>query len=151
MELKIHSMKETQQLAQKLASLIKNQTIVVCLSGDLGAGKTTFTKALGKALGVKGIINSPTFNIMKAYTQANGEPFYHIDAYRLEGLNQDLGFEECFDEGICVIEWAHFIENQIPSDHIEMQILEGEGENRSIEIQGYGKVAKKIVEEIEHA
>lgn len=151
MELKIHSIKETQQLAAQLASLIKNQTMVLCLSGDLGAGKTTFTKALGKALGVKGIINSPTFNLMKAYRQADGQPFYHIDAYRLEGLDQDLGFEECFDEGICVVEWSHFIENQIPSDHIEMRIFEGEEENRLIEIQGCGEVSKKIVEEFEHA
>lgn len=151
MNIKIHSIKETKELAQNLASLIQGKNIVICLSGDLGAGKTTWTQAFGKALGVKKTINSPTFTIMKNYVQGDDKPFFHIDAYRLEGLDQDLGFEECFDEGICVIEWSHFIENQIPSDHIEMNIFARDGELRTIELLGTGPVSQEIVKEYENA
>lgn len=67
-----------------------------------------------------------------------------------EGIDQDLGFEECFDDGICVIEWSHFIENQIPADHIEITILEGIDEDRSIEMIGTGPISQQIVKEYEH-
>ena len=133
-----------------MAHLLQGKQMVICLGGDLGAGKTTWTKAFGKELGVKGVINSPTFTIMKSYTQGDGKPLFHIDAYRLEGLNQDLGFEDCFDDGICVIEWSHFIEDQIPDEYIEVQIEEGIDENRSVTMCGHGKLAEEIVEEFAH-
>ncbi|MEY8258478.1 tRNA (adenosine(37)-N6)-threonylcarbamoyltransferase complex ATPase subunit type 1 TsaE [Erysipelotrichaceae bacterium 66-17] len=150
MKFEIHSLDETRQFAQVMADLVKGYDMVICLSGDLGAGKTTWTQTFGRRLGVSKVINSPTFNIMKAYKQGDGKPFYHIDAYRLEGIDQDLGFEECFDEGVCVIEWSHFIENQIPDDHIEITILEGMDEDRSIEMIGLGDISKQIVKEYEH-
>ena len=75
----IHSLQETAQLAQEIAQLIRDADVTLCLDGDLGAGKTTFTKALGKALGVKSVINSPTFTIMKNYKDASGRPFTHND------------------------------------------------------------------------
>lgn len=105
----IHSLQETAQFAEELAQKIQNHTVTLCLDGDLGAGKTTFTKSLGRALGVKSVINSPTFTIMKNYTDGAGNPFTHIDAYRLEGAGQDLGFDEVFDEGISVVEWSQYL------------------------------------------
>ena len=148
MKIEIHSLEETQEFARKIAHLIKDKQMIITLDGDLGAGKTTWTKALGKELGVKSVINSPTFTILKSYKQGNGQPLHHIDAYRLEGITQDLGFEDCFDEGICVIEWSHFIEDQLPEDHLSISIEEGMDENRIIEINGTGPVSKKIVEEL---
>ena len=150
MQLEIHSLEETKCFANKMASLLKGKQMIICLGGDLGAGKTTWTKAFGKALGVKGVINSPTFTIMKSYKQEDGSPLFHIDAYRLEGTSQDLGFEDCFDEGICVIEWSHFIRNQIPDEYIEIQIEEGIDEERTVNMQGHGTQAEKIVEEFAH-
>lgn len=147
MKFEIHSLEETQRFAQDVAKLIENKQIVITLDGDLGAGKTTWTKALGKALGVKGVINSPTFTILKSYKQGNGQPLHHIDAYRLEGADQDLGFEDCFDEGICVIEWSQFIEDQLPNDHLCISIEEGLDEDRTITFDGTGPVSKQIVEE----
>ena len=94
-QIPVCSLEETGELGLKLASLIK-PGMLITLSGDLGAGKTTFTKYLGKGLGVKKTINSPTFTILKIY-QGTSMPVYHIDAYRLEGITQDLGFEEYFD------------------------------------------------------
>ena len=125
MKIAIHSLKDTQEFAQKMANLCKDKQIVITLDGDLGAGKTTWTKSFGKALGVKDVINSPTFTILKSYTMENGKSLHHIDAYRLEGVSQDLGFEECFDEGISVVEWADFIKEQLPKDHISISIEEG--------------------------
>lgn len=103
-EIEVNTLEETKALAQRIADLLPRPSLIT-LSGDLGAGKTTFTKSLGKELGVKSTINSPTFTILKSYRMADGAPLHHIDAYRLEGIVQDLGFEECFDEGVCVVEW----------------------------------------------
>lgn len=146
MKLNIQSIEQTQQLAEKIAPYIKDEEIVILLDGDLGAGKTTFTKALGKALGVKRVINSPTFNIMKSYTMADGRTLNHIDAYRLEGISQDLGFEESFEDAVTVIEWAGFMKEQIPQEYLSLSFKEGEGENREITLEGKGKTALKILE-----
>ena len=118
MIIEIHSLIETQKVSHKIASLVQGKQIVITLDGDLGAGKTTWTQAFGKALGVKSVINSPTFTILKSYKQADGNPLHHIDAYRLEGITQDLGFEDCFDEGICVVEWSQYIADQLPEDRL---------------------------------
>lgn len=146
MKIDIHSLQETQEFAQKMASLCQDKQIVITLDGDLGAGKTTWTKAFGKALGVKRTINSPTFTILKSYKQGNGQPLHHIDAYRMEGASQDLGFEDCFDEGISVVEWSEFIADQLPDDRIQMSIEEGLDENRIITIEATGVVSKEILE-----
>ena len=146
MKFEIHSIEETQYFAQKIARLCQGKTVLITLDGDLGAGKTTWTKAFGKALGVKNTINSPTFTILKSYKQADGKPLHHIDAYRLEGASQDLGFEDCFDEGITVIEWSHFIEDQLPEDHISIALEEGVDEDRTITLEATGKESQAILE-----
>lgn len=148
MKIEIHSLQETQAFAQKVASLIQGKQMIITLDGDLGAGKTTWTKALGKALGVKSVINSPTFTILKSYKQGNGQPLHHIDAYRLEGLTQDLGFEDCFDEGICVIEWSEFIQDQLPEDRLSISIEEGIDEDRIITVEASGPKSKEVMEAI---
>lgn len=146
MKIEIHSLQETQQFAKAMAKLCQDKHVIITLDGDLGAGKTTWTKAFGKALGVQSTINSPTFTILKSYTQGNGQPLHHIDAYRLEGANQDLGFEDCFDEGITVIEWSEFIKDQLPSDHLSLSFEEGIDENRIITIEAQGEISTQILE-----
>ena len=146
MKIEIHSLQKTKEFATKMADLCRNKQLVITLDGDLGAGKTTWTKSFGKALGVKNVINSPTFTILKDYKQEGGVPFHHIDAYRLEGKCQDLGFEDCFDEGITVVEWSEFIENQLPQDHIKISFEEGIDENRTVTLEYTGPVSKSIVE-----
>lgn len=147
MKIEIHSLEDTRVFAQKMATLCKGKNIIITLDGDLGAGKTTWTQSFGKALGVKKVINSPTFTILKSYSQEDGQPLHHIDAYRLEGASQDLGFEDCFDEGISVVEWADFIEDQLPKDRIVISIKEGMDEEREIEMTSTGEISNKIVEE----
>lgn len=100
-----NSKDETQELASKLARNLK-QGDVFLLIGNLGSGKTTFVQGLAKGLGIKEKVNSPTFVIMKQYE--GRIPLVHIDAYRLEGVNQDLGFDDYYSDSATVIEWPQF-------------------------------------------
>ena len=118
---------ETQELGKLIASF-SFRGEVITLKGQLGAGKTTFSQGFAKGLGIEGVINSPTFNIVKCYFNSS-IPLYHIDAYRLEDLHQDLGLEEYIEgDGVCLIEWAEFILEVIPSEllKINIEILEND-------------------------
>lgn len=117
----------TKEIATYIASYL-NEGMLLTLDGHLGAGKTTFTQGLGKALGVNETINSPTFNILKCYFSGR-LPFYHIDAYRLEDhVNDDIGLEEVIQgDGVCVIEWSKFIEDKLFEPlKIEITIIDQE-------------------------
>lgn len=120
---------------------------ILTLDGDLGAGKTTFTKGIGKGLGIKKIINSPTFTIVKVY---EGEKtLYHFDAYRLEGQDEELGFEEMFeDDGVCVVEWPEFIEDILPQERLVIHIIINEDQTRTFDIQAFGKQYEDFLKEI---
>lgn len=118
---RFNSEQETMDFASKLALVLKKGTVIT-LKGNLGAGKTVFAKGIGKGLGIKQEITSPTFNILKCYFDGK-LPFYHIDAYRLEdSKNKDIGLEEVIDgDGVCLIEWPMFIEEFIDK-HIDVEI-----------------------------
>ena len=97
---------------------------IVALTGDLGTGKTTLTKAIAEGLGVTETITSPTFNIVKQY-ESGRLPLYHFDVYRIGDVEEmyELGYEEYFfGSGICVIEWAELIDEIIPEEAIRIQI-----------------------------
>jgi tRNA threonylcarbamoyladenosine biosynthesis protein TsaE len=106
-KLTTRSEEETMEVAQNIESE-KFPNMIICLEGDLGSGKTVFTKGLAQALGIDEIITSPTFNIIKEY---GGEmPLFHMDLYRLNGNPDELGLDEYFNKnGIVVIEWADMI------------------------------------------
>lgn len=145
-EIVVHSLNETAALGEKLGSLLFPGSLIT-LTGDLGAGKTTLTKSIGKAIGVKKVINSPTFTILKTYY--GNMPLYHIDAYRLEGISQDLGFEEVFDaDGVCVVEWPGFIEEQLPEQRLEIEIRRTAEEERTFILKAVGEAYEKIVREL---
>lgn len=140
---------ETQELGRLFAqfSFVKE---VITLSGQLGAGKTTFSQGFASGLGIEGIINSPTFNIVKCYFNSI-IPLYHIDAYRLEDLHQDLGLEEYIEgDGVSLVEWAEFIEEVIPNELLKIKITILENENRLIEVEPIGlqyiNLVKKVKE-----
>lgn len=145
----IDSLEETKALAENLAKALEGKQALIVCKGDLGAGKTTFTKYLGKALGVKKIINSPTFTILKSYRMADGRNLHHMDVYRMEGMNQDLGFEECFEENaICIVEWPQFIKSQLPKKRIELSIFQKEGEKRLFSFETEDETFKKLLEDL---
>ena len=113
---------ETIDLGEKIGSGALNGSIF-CLTGDLGAGKTTLVRGIAKALKISSVVQSPTFNIMKVYF--NGfKPLIHIDAYRLADVNTDIGLDEYigYETGLTVIEWPEFIKGLIPDDAIEVNI-----------------------------
>lgn len=111
----------TTKLAIFLASKLKPKDTIL-LEGKLGSGKTFFAKGIGLGLGVNETVSSPTFNIVRCYFKGR-LPFYHIDAYRLEGLNQDIGLDEYFEsDGVCLIEWAEFISDILPHEYLKIKI-----------------------------
>ena len=111
MELQIitNSAQETMDLGKKIAELAKAGSIF-CLTGDLGAGKTTLVRGIALALNIKSVVQSPTFNIMKIYFDGI-KPLIHIDAYRLADIDTDIGLDEYigYETGITVIEWPMYI------------------------------------------
>lgn len=116
-----NSTTETWELAFHLGQLLRGGEVLT-LSGDLGAGKTTFTQGLARALGVERNVNSPTFTLIKEY-QGRKYTLYHMDAYRLEDEDEALGFEEYFAaQGVCVIEWPQKIQRQLPPERLEVEI-----------------------------
>ena len=141
------SKEETQELGKLLAkeSFVRE---VVTLKGQLGAGKTTFSQGFANGLGIKGIINSPTFNIVKCYFDSI-IPLYHIDAYRLEDLHQDLGLEEYIEgDGVCLVEWAEFISEVIPSELLKINIEILENEERLVTIEAFGKQYEELLKKV---
>lgn len=136
---------------EKLASVISKRLFagaVLSLDGDLGAGKTTFTKSLALGLDVKEKVSSPTFNILKCYFDGR-LPLYHIDAYRLEdGMNADIGLEEVIEgDGVCIIEWGKFIQELIYQP-LEIKITILENNVREFRILNTYKKYEKIMESI---
>ena len=109
---------------------------VFAFYGQLGAGKTTFIKALCTELGVDDVITSPTFAIVNEYTAGDGSPIYHFDFYRIKKLDEvyDMGYEDYFyNGGLCLIEWPELIESLLPEDAVEVHIAEQPDGTRTIE------------------
>lgn len=143
--IKINNLDETIELGKKLAKYLK-PNMLITLSGDLGAGKTTFTKGIGLGIGVKKIINSPTFTILKQYS--GNLNLSHFDAYRLEGQDDDLGFEEIFEsDDICVVEWANFIEDILPQERLEITIKKIDENAREFIFKAIGARYEQLLEE----
>ena len=136
--------KETQDLG-KLIACHSFRGEVITLKGQLGAGKTTFSQGFASGLNIKGVINSPTFNIVKCYFDSI-IPLYHIDAYRLEDLHQDLGLEEYIEgDGVCLVEWAEFIQEVIPDELLKIEIEILENEERMITITPLGSKYEELL------
>lgn len=137
---------QTKALAEQIASLLEEGSLLT-LSGQLGAGKTTFTQGLAKGLGVKKNVTSPTFTLLKSY--AGRLDLHHIDAYRLEGIDQDLGFDEYIDgDGVCVIEWSQFIQQLLPQQCMNLEFSIGEKEERFIKISAYGEKYERMLDRL---
>jgi len=141
----IEDVNETQYFAKKLAKYLQpNQ--VITLEGDLGAGKTTFTQGLAKGLGIIQIVNSPTFTIIKEYQ--GRIPLYHMDVYRLEGGDEDLGFDDYFyGEGVTVIEWPSIISDYLPDNFLHIQISKVSEQSRILSLEPKGQEYIELCEE----
>ena len=151
MEYKIttYSEEETIELAQNIESE-KFPNMVICLRGDLGSGKTVFTKGFAKAMEITEEVTSPTFNIIKEYT--TGEmPLFHMDVYRVDGKVDELGIEEYFTKkGVTIIEWADMIPDVLPDRRLDIRIKSSEEDEdkRIITITPYGKKYEELCEAV---
>lgn len=139
MEWETRSAADTVRLAERLAGWAKPGT-VIALDGELGAGKTFFSQAFAKAIGVSGIVNSPTFTIIKEY-EGESMPFYHMDVYRLSLAEADeLGLDDYFfGAGVTIVEWASLIRELLPDNRLELNIAHAGGEARVMRLTGIGE------------
>ena len=134
------SEKETFEIAKKLAEQARAGE-VYCLSGDLGVGKTVFTKGFAAGLGITEPVSSPTFTIVQIYEEGR-LPLYHFDVYRIEDIEEmeENGYEDCFyGEGVCLVEWADLIKEILPENRKKILIekdLEKGFDYRRITIEG---------------
>ena len=138
-----YSEKETIEIAQNFESE-KFPNMVICLDGDLGSGKTIFTKGFAQALGIEENITSPTFNIIKEYT--TGEmPLYHMDVYRLDGNIDGVGVEDYFNKnGVVIIEWADTIMDYLPEERLDIKFKIVDDERRIIVLKPHGEKYEEI-------
>ena len=126
MEIKIKNLETIHESAKEFIKNIGDKK-VFAFYGKMGAGKTTFTKAICEVLGVKDVITSPTFAIVNEYTDGNGNPIYHFDFYRIKKLEEvyDMGYEDYFFSGnLCLLEWPELIEEILPENAIKVKIEE---------------------------
>ncbi len=146
-----HNLNETLELGKKIASYLFKGSVIT-LKGDLGAGKTSFTKGVGLGLGIKEEIISPTFNILKCYFH---KPInmYHIDAYRLEDVpseNKNIGLDEIIEgDGITLIEWDEFIKEYIDyNESLNIKITINKDNTRNFEISSVNKRYEPLFKEL---
>ena len=133
MEIIIQDLEHINEAAQQFIENIGDHT-VFAFYGKMGAGKTTFIKAICEALGVDDVITSPTFAIVNEYTSEDG-PVYHFDFYRIKKLEEvyDMGFEDYFYSGaLCLIEWPELIEEVLPEDAVKVSITENTDGSRTV-------------------
>ena len=138
--------KETIELAQNIESE-KFPNMIICLDGELGSGKTIFTKGIANALEIDQNITSPTFTIIKEY---DGElPLYHMDVYRLDGNVEGIGIEEYFNKGgVVVIEWADTIKNILPKERLDIKFKIVDENKRILILKPYGKKYEDLCEAV---
>lgn len=137
---------ETIEIAQNFESE-KFPNMIICLDGELGSGKTVFTKGIANALGIDETITSPTFTIIKEY---QGElPLYHMDVYRLDGNTDGVDIEEYFTKGgVVVIEWAETIKNILPDERLDVKIKVLDENRRLLIFEPHGEKYEELCEAV---
>ncbi len=135
MQIKIESLDNIHTAAKEFLAHMGNGK-VFAFYGKMGAGKTTFIKAVCEALGVTDVITSPTFAIVNEYTTADNSSIYHFDFYRIKKIDEvyDMGYEDYFYSGrLCFLEWPELIEDLLPEDAVKVSIAMQEDGSRIIE------------------
>ena len=137
---------DTIELSQNIESE-KFSNMIICLDGELGSGKTVFTKAFADAMEIKDAVTSPTYTIIKEY---DGElPLYHMDVYRLDGKVDDIGIEEYFNKnGVVIIEWASMINEILPDERLDITIKIIDENKRKIYLRPHGKKYEELCEAV---
>ncbi len=134
--IRIDSIEHIREAAAEFVANIADRTIFA-FYGKMGAGKTTFIKAICEQLGVEDVITSPTFAIVNEYTSGEGRPIYHFDFYRIKKLEEvyDMGYEDYFYSGnLCLIEWPELIEPLLPEDAVCVSISVSDDGSREVSL-----------------
>lgn len=137
------SVEDTLRVAENIETE-KFPNMVICLEGDLGCGKTVFTKGFAGALGIEETITSPTFTIIKEYM--TGElPLYHMDVYRMESSEEDIGVEDYYNKGgVTVIEWADLIEARLPEERLVIKFKVIDEDTRVLVFEPFGEQYEEL-------
>ncbi len=145
------NLNDTKELAYKFAKLIENDGCFINLYGEIGAGKTAFVKFVAEEIGITEKVTSPSFVILNEYHSAK-IPVYHFDLYRLENEGVKTITDELreYSEGkkITFVEWAEFSQNEIPFNHLKINVTYEDDDSRKYSFEGFGENGKKIVEEL---
>lgn len=134
MKLELNNLSDIDTVANKFVSNMDNRK-VFAFYGEMGAGKTTFIKAICTALGVTETITSPTFAIVNEYAIEDGDPIFHFDFYRIKDIDEayDFGYEDYFYSGhLCFIEWPQLVEPLLPENVVKVQIVIENNKQRTI-------------------
>ncbi len=146
------NLEDTKELAKKFAKLVEDKGCFVSLYGEIGAGKTAFVKEVAKEIGIEEKVTSPTFVILNEY-HGGKLPMYHFDLYRLEneGVKTILDELNEYSEGrqLTFVEWAEFSQNEIPFDHIKINVTYEDNDDRKYSFEGFGENCIEIVKGLE--
>lgn len=151
MQFTVSNAEQTQKLAEELAAALEAGDVIL-LDGDLGAGKTTFTKGLAAGLGIRRNVKSPTFTLIREYHEGR-LPLYHMDVYRLEETGgDDLGLEEYFNgDGVSVVEWSQFVEDDLPAEFLVVHFIKDEHDDdrRTLVFEPHGSRYERLLRTME--
>ena len=143
-----HNEEELINWGQRLGSLLQEQDVLI-LTGDLGAGKTTFTKGLAQGLGIKQMIKSPTYTIVREYE--GRLPLYHLDVYRIGEDPDSIDLDDfLFGEGVTVIEWGELLGDSLPDDSLTLTLLNND-DGREPVFESQGRRSQELLEELLHS
>lgn len=142
------SVEQTRRLGVRLGSLARAGD-VYCLSGDLGAGKTTFVQGFAKGWGSRDQVSSPTFVLINQYSRTDGNLLHHLDAYRIDSLEEaaDLDLDEYLTTGTLIVEWAERIRATLPDDYLEINFTWVGEDQRNLVMTPYGSRYEKLMED----
>lgn len=146
------SAEQTRRLGARLGAVLQRGD-VICLQGDLGAGKTTFVQGVAKGWGSQDTVSSPTFILVNEYRRPDGGLLFHVDAYRLDSTPEaeELDLDSMLAAGALLIEWPDRIDGLVPSEHLWVKLEHVDEEERELKFRAAGKRYDELLDVIRHA
>ena len=152
LEVKSHSPEQTRELGVRLGRVLQLGDML-CLQGDLGAGKTTFVQGIAQGWGSTDSVSSPTFILVNLYRRADGSQLFHMDAYRLNSAPEaeELDLDAMLAEGALLIEWPERIDGLVPEEHLWIELEHVDEEDREMKFKARGKRYDELLDVVRHA
>ena len=152
MELVSHGPDQTRLFGMRLGVTLQTGD-VICLQGDLGAGKTTFVQGIAQGWGSADAVSSPTFILVNVYRRADGNQLFHMDAYRLDSTPEaeELDLDSMLADGALLVEWPERLDGLVPDEHLWIHLQHIDEEEREMKFKASGKRYDELLEVIRHA